>query len=435
MDRLELIRSARSSYNDAQNDIIDLTKELQRNNNSVSLKQNLLAFDGLLQLIMLNVAARDGIFLKAEKDFITQLCDYGDIMQMAGYSWDAFLRLDSAGLKNVVSTVNTKVMDLLSATFSPYYELGYDKIIDLEANVSNICHCLACIDGDTRDTKDYIYEWGAGMELFDKAFKQRALCIAPTKPVFYGFDKEYQTKDITIRVEEANFDCDDETLELIFYITNKQHRNLRVWLKDLAIWAENTDQETSDGYKLLAEIDGYDENEYVYTIQDSMFNDLFLAPSCVDDNPYDIDKCCSELAFRIAYDFGDSDVDVSTWVLESAEFEIIGAYDCFDEDDEDEENNDEYRGGSSSYTDGDLDTSSWNIESILRQEGYTVSQREGLSDSERQAILLRVIENKKMSKYQVIEHIELQIGLRKNNSMYDIAISKWKRDIAFLNNI
>jgi hypothetical protein len=176
----------------------------------------------------------------------------------------------------------------------------------------------------------------------------------------------------------------------------------------------------------------YDENEYVYTIQDSMFNDLFLAPSCVDDNPYDIDKCCSELAFRIAYDFGDSDVDVSTWVLESAEFEIIGAYDYFDEDDEDEENDDEYRGGSSSYTDGELDTSSWNIESILRQEGYTVSQREGLLDSERQAILLRVIENKKMSKHQVIEHIELQISLRKNNSMYDIAISKWERDLAFL---
>ena len=435
MDRLELISSARSSYNDAQNDIIDLTKELQIKNNSVSLKQNLLAFDGLIQLIMLNVAAKDGIFLKAEKDFITQLCDYGDIMQMAGYSWDAFLRLDSAGLKNVVSTVNTKVMDLLSATFSPYYELGYDKIIDLEANVSNICHCLACIDGDTRGTKDYIYEWGAGMELFDKAFKQRALCIAPTKPVFYGFDKEYQTKDVIIRVEEANFDCDNETLELIFDVTNKQNRSLRVWIKDVAIWSDDTDQETSDGYNLLAEIDGYDEDRYVFYVEDSLFNKLYLTPCDIEDNPYDANKCCSELAFRIAYDFGDANVDVSTWVLESAEFEIMGAYEYFEEDDEDEENDDGYKGSSSSYTDGELDTSSWNIESILRQEGYTVSQREGLLDTERQAILLRVIENQKMSKLQVIEHIELQISLRKNNSMYDIAISKWERDLAFLRKI
>ena len=166
-----------------------------------------------------------------------------------------------------------------------------------------------------------------------------------------------------------------------------------------------------------------------------MFKDLFLTPSCVDDNPYDTDKCCSELAFRIAYDFGDSDVDVSTWVLESAGFEIIGVYDYFDDDNEDEENDGEYQGSSSSYTDGELDTSSWNIESILRQEGYTVSQREGLLDSERQAILLRVIESKKMSKLQISEHIELQISLRKNNSMYDIAISKWERDLAFLRKI
>ena len=62
MDKLELIRSARTSYNDAQNDIIDLTRELQTSNSSISLKQNLLAFDGLLQLIMLNVAAKDVIF-------------------------------------------------------------------------------------------------------------------------------------------------------------------------------------------------------------------------------------------------------------------------------------------------------------------------------------------------------------------------------------
>ena len=37
-----------------------------------------------------------------------------------------------------------------------------------------------------------------------------------------------------------------------------------------------------------------------------------------------------------------------------------------------------------------------------------------------------------MSRRQVIEHIELQISLRKNNSMYDIAISKWERDLQFL---
>lgn len=81
---------------------------------------------------------------------------------------------------------------------------------------------------------------------------------------------------------------------------------------------------------------------------------------------------------------------------------------------------------------GELDASSWNVESILRQEGYTVSQRKGLSDNEREVILRNVISKKMMSRRQVIEHIELQISLRKNNSMYGIAISKWERDLAFL---
>ena len=92
--------------------------------------------------------------------------------------------------------------------------------------------------------------------------------------------------------------------------------------------------------------------------------------------------------------------------------------------------------GSSSSSDcnsnGELDTSTWNLESVLRQEGYTVSQKEDLSDLERQSILKNVINRKLMSKWQIIEHIELQISLRRNNRMYNIAISKWERDLAFL---
>ena len=125
-------------------------------------------------------------------------------------------------------------------------------------------------------------------------------------------------------------------------------------------------------------------------------------------------------------------------------------FDSFDEDDEtDEENtidgtdyddeerdNEDDDGGEESggnyYEDGELDTSSWNLESVLRQEGYTVSQKEGLTDSERQSILKNVINRNLMSKWQIIEHIELQISLRKNNSMYNIAISKWERDLSFL---
>ena len=83
------------------------------------------------------------------------------------------------------------------------------------------------------------------------------------------------------------------------------------------------------------------------------------------------------------------------------------------------------------YSD-ELDTAEWNLESILRQEGYTVSQKEDLSDGERQNILKSVLIRGLMTKWAIIEHIELQISLRKNKPMYAVAISKWERDLKYI---
>lgn len=427
MDRFELLKSARYSYNAAQKEIIELTKILQRTNHSVSIKQNLVAFDALLQLIMVNVATQDGVFLKSEKDYITQFCDNIDIMQVSGYSWDAFLRLDSATLKAIVAEVNTKTMELLSTTFSVYHDICPDKLLKLEMNVSNMCHCLTCIDGDTCDSPDYIREWGAGIEIFDKAFKQRALCIAPTKTVFYGFGEDYHTKDIDINIEGVYFVCSIDECFFTLNIKNKQHKRIRVWIKNIGIWADNGDQEICDEYKLLAEIEGYKQDKCAYKINNSFFNNLYLTPCYVDNNPYDTSKCCSELVFMLTYDFGDSDIDVSKWVLDSNDFCLLGNYAC---------NNDECeQNDNTSYEQGELDASSWSVESILRHEGYTVSKKEGLTDYERQAILRKVIENGKMGRNQAIDHIELQINLRKHNSIYNIAISKWERDLMFLKSL
>lgn len=430
MDRSELLRSAKASYYEAQQNIIDLTNELKRIKTTSSVKDKLIAFDGLLQLIMINVASQDGVFLKAEKDFITQICDYYDIMQVAGVSWDAFLRFDRTGLKNIVADVNTKIADPLSVPFSGYSSLDSEKLLELEMNVSNICHCLACIDGDTRESSDYIREWGAGIEIFDKAFKNRCLIIAPTKPVFYGFDKDYETRDISIHIVDVEFDCESEEARVYLDIKNKQHRKLRIWFKNIGIWSDDTDQEICDGYKQLAELNGYERDEYCYCVEDSLFERLYLTPYFVDNNPYNTDKCCSELVFMLTYDFGDNeDVDISKWVLDAMEFSIEGEFDDWEDDSNEDEN------ANTSYPSSEFDSSSWNVESILRQEGYTVSQREGLTDYERQNILCNVINSGKMSKRQIVEHIELQMNLRKNNATYDVAISKWERDVAFLRTI
>ena len=93
------------------------------------------------------------------------------------------------------------------------------------------------------------------------------------------------------------------------------------------------------------------------------------------------------------------------------------------------------KGISNPGNDGEIDFSKWASESVLRQNGYTVSQKEGLSDVVRQRILRNVIEMNLLSKDAICNHIESQIALRRSNIIYEVAIKKWERDLLFLRGI
>lgn len=84
------------------------------------------------------------------------------------------------------------------------------------------------------------------------------------------------------------------------------------------------------------------------------------------------------------------------------------------------------------YDDYEFDPSEWDEESLLRRHGYTVSQEEGLSPSERQRILSMVIRNRMMTPYEVINHIEKMVNLRDMQSRYDLACKKWREDMMFV---
>lgn len=84
------------------------------------------------------------------------------------------------------------------------------------------------------------------------------------------------------------------------------------------------------------------------------------------------------------------------------------------------------------YSGNEFDPSEWDEESLLMKNGYTVSQEEGLSSTERQRILTMVIRNRIMTPSQIIDHIERMINLRDGQSKYDIACSKWREDIRFV---
>lgn len=71
-------------------------------------------------------------------------------------------------------------------------------------------------------------------------------------------------------------------------------------------------------------------------------------------------------------------------------------------------------------------------ESILMQFGYTVSQEEGLSSSRRQKILAVMIDNKILSKSEIISYLDFFISQRQYQSKFEIAVSKWEADREFV---
>lgn len=73
-------------------------------------------------------------------------------------------------------------------------------------------------------------------------------------------------------------------------------------------------------------------------------------------------------------------------------------------------------------------------ESLLMQYGYNVSQTEGLTTTDRQKILAVIIDNKIMSKSEIISYIDFFISQRSSNSRMEVAISKWEADREFVDN-
>lgn len=74
--------------------------------------------------------------------------------------------------------------------------------------------------------------------------------------------------------------------------------------------------------------------------------------------------------------------------------------------------------------------------SLLKICGYSVSATEGLTDQERQRILESIVGNGIMTRHEIIQYLNYFISMRKNQSRdMSEAISKWKRDVYFVENM
>ena len=71
-------------------------------------------------------------------------------------------------------------------------------------------------------------------------------------------------------------------------------------------------------------------------------------------------------------------------------------------------------------------------ESILMQYGYNVSQTVGLSARQRQKILAVMIDNKVLSKSEIISYLDFFIRQHGSRNNMGIAISKWEDDREFV---
>lgn len=76
----------------------------------------------------------------------------------------------------------------------------------------------------------------------------------------------------------------------------------------------------------------------------------------------------------------------------------------------------------------------YNPFSRLALYGYSVGKN-GLNDEGRKQILIYIIEHQVMTKSKIISHLQGLISLRENRTDADFtsAISKWKKDIVFVN--
>ena len=73
-----------------------------------------------------------------------------------------------------------------------------------------------------------------------------------------------------------------------------------------------------------------------------------------------------------------------------------------------------------------------NEKSILMNYGYNVDKRKELTEKERHEILSFMIDNNIIKKSKAIEYINWFITISKNHSNRQDAITKWKKDIAYL---
>ena len=180
----QIYRAACSKYEEIKDTIAEMTELVNQVNGGLKYEAAMTAFDLMIQATLLNVAVVDGSFQTIEKEFITVLTEYGDLMNFVNneaktqdstwidVEWDDIEDLD-AETKKKLAAIAASVVDPYATSFVNIFAV-IDKLVEerdylctLREAVCSIIISLSLIDGDEMNSKVANAEGYVGLSVID----------------------------------------------------------------------------------------------------------------------------------------------------------------------------------------------------------------------------------------------------------------------------
>lgn len=310
------------------------------------------------------------------------------------------------------------------------------------------------------------------------------------------FSERYNTKNLLFGISSAEYDCENESLQINFSFFSKEN-DVRIWVKEIALYPMSGDIDDGEIYsEKYIHIVNSSKGSYTFpclTLEDNLFNSMYICPlgDGTYENGYDEDICWDTLKLTLAVDkHKDDNCELISLTLDSDDIDIVGISDdepsfqsnsilyiykgnikCHTQNhsiiqttailhgktDNEISINVEYCKDCKKYlleyslyeryrnrygvlignlrmvVNGNFDGEyDLALESPLKLSGYNVGQKEGLTTRERHYILAKIVYDGIMSKGDVIRYLSYFIRMNGARRGNELAVEKWQSDLEFI---
>ena len=363
-----------------------------------------------------------------------------------------------------------------------------------EEDFENICVYLEYSDEDEDEDEISPYEVFPDSIIFNYDGHGELLTTYTVKNL--DFSERYNTKNLLFGISSAEYDCENESLQINFSFLSKES-DVRIWVKEIALYPMSGDIDDGEIYseKYIHIVDS-NKGSYTFpclTLEDDLFNSMYICPlgEGTNENGYDEDICWDTLKLTLAVDkHNDDNCELICLTLDSDDIDIVGISDdepsfqsnsilyiykgnikCHAQNhsiiqttailhgktDNEISINVEYCEDCKKYlleyslyehyrnrysvlignlrmvVNGNFDGEyDLALESPLKLSGYNVGQKEGLTTRERHYILAKIVYDGIMSKGDVIRYLSYFIRMNGARRGNELAVEKWQNDLEFI---